>query len=204
MPHQPYPLEWPIGKPRTLVRKSSAFRALTFGRARDDVFSELRRFNAADVVLSTNVPLRHDGIPYSNWRQPEDPGVAVYFSLRAAGEPLGTSRRYYAIACDHYRKIEENLRAIAATIEAMRTIHRHGATQLLEQAMSGFAAIPPSADPSSWWAVLGFNSRPPLDAAEQRYRELVKRHHPDVGGSAPRMAEINMAIEVARAEARRS
>ena len=197
MSHSPYPLEWPLGKPRALRRKSSAFKALGFGRARDDVFAELRRFNAADIVMSTNVPLRGDGIPYANWRQPDDPGVAVYFSLR--GAHLGDSRRYYAIACDSYRKVEENMRALANTLAAMRTIERHGSSQMREQAMSGFSAIPPPADPGSWWARLGFGSRPTLDQAESRWRDLVKQHHPDRGGSPARMAEINSAIEQARA-----
>lgn len=198
MSHSPYPLEWPLGKRRSIRRKQSDFKALAFGRARDDVFAELRRFNASDVVMSTNIPLRGDGIPYANWRQPEDPGVAVYFSLRAVGEPLGTPRRYYAIACDSYRKVEENMRALANTLAAMRTIERHGSSQMLEQAMSGFAAIPPPVDPQSWWARLGFGSRPTLDQAESRWRDLVKQHHPDRGGSPERMAEINAAIEQAR------
>jgi hypothetical protein len=196
--HQPYPLEWPLGKPRTKWRSSSKFRDLAFGKARDDLFRALKNFAASDVVLSTNIPLRLDGIPYSGWRQPEDPGVAVYFSLR--GEKYSDPRRYYAIACDAYRKVEENMRALVHTIEAMRTIERHGSSQLLEQAMSGFTALPPPADPGSWWAVLGFATKPNLAQAKTRWRELVAEHHPDRGGSHERMQRLNAAMSAAERE----
>lgn len=198
MSHQPYPLEWPLGKPRTRFRQSSRFKALAFGKARDDVFRELKNFNARDVIMSTNVPLRLDGIPYSGWRQPDDPGVALYFSL--AGERYSDPRRYYAIACDAYRKVEENMRALVHTIEAMRTIARHGSSQLLEQAMSGFAALPPPADPGSWWVVLGFRVKPPLATAKARWRELVAEHHPDRGGTHEQMQRLNAAMAAAETE----
>lgn len=202
MSHTPFPLEWPIGKARTRNRSSSRFKALAFGKARDDVFRELRNFGtlgARDIVLSTNIPLRIDGLPYSGWRQPDDPGVAVYFSLPGAKHT--DSRRYYAIACDSYRKVEENMRALVHTLEAMRTIERHGSSQLLEQAMSGFAALPPPADPGSWWAVLGFTTKPTLTQAKARWRELVAEHHPDRGGTHEQMQRLNAAIAAAELEA---
>ena len=46
---------------------------------------ELKRLGARGMVLSTNVELRQDGLPYSNRRRPEDPGVAVMrFEVEAA------------------------------------------------------------------------------------------------------------------------
>jgi hypothetical protein len=196
MGHQPYPLEWPLGKPRAAARKASHFKALGFGRARDDLFAELKRFGAQRVVLSTNVPLRLDGIPYANMAQPHDPGAAVYFELGS-----GTRVRYYAIACDAYRKVEENLRALVHTLDAMRTIERHGSSQMLEQAMSGFAALPPANAMGTWWRILGFDDRPTLDEAKIRYRELVTKHHPDRGGSEAMMVALNEAIRAAGGEA---
>lgn len=198
MAHQPYPLEWPLGKGRTRVRTSSRFKALAFGRARDDLFKELKNFSARDIVLSTNIPLRLDGLPFSNWRQPDDPGVVVYFSL--AGESWKAPRRYYAIACDGYRKVEENMRALVHTIDAMRTIERHGSSQLLEQAMSGFAALPPPPDAEAWWSVLGFTSKPTLDQAKTRWRSLIQIHHPDRGGTETQMKRLNDAMQRAESE----
>lgn len=201
MSHQPFPLEWPIGRARTpsRKRKSSAFKALGFGRARDDLVAELRRFGARDVVLSTSIPVRLDGLPLASFsRQPDDPGVAVYFSL--SGESREAPRRYYAIACDGYRKVEENLRALVHTIAAMRTIERHGSSQLLEQAMSGFAALPAEGESGAWWTTLGFAERPNLADAKTRWRELVAQNHPDRGGSPDRMVVLNDAIDRAERE----
>ena len=45
---------------------------------------------------------------------------------------------------------------------------------------------------------LGFTVRDELtpEIIKKRYRELAKKHHPDRGGSAARMAEINQAVEI--------
>lgn len=192
--HVPYPLEWPVGRPRTTSRKKSDFSDLAFAKCRDDLLAELRRFGARQVVLSTSVPLRRDGLPYSNLGQPDDPGVAVYFTI-GTGKP-----RYYAIACDQYRKVEDNMRALVHTIAAMRTIDRHGGSQLLEQAMSGFTALPPADQPKPWRSVLGVSLQASWAVVRERHRELVLRHHPYRGGSAERMAEINRAFEDAEKE----
>ncbi len=201
MSHQPYPLEWPIGRPRTesWKRSKSAFTALSFAKTRDDLIAEIRRFGARDVVLSTDVPLRGDGIPMAGLPQPRDPGVAVYFSL--SGETSKSPRRYYAIACDGYKKVEENMRALVHTIASMRTIERHGSSQLLEQAMSGFAALPAKGESGSWWSVLGFMEKPRLADAKARWRDLVAQNHPDRGGSPERMVQLNDAIDRAEREA---
>jgi cytochrome c5 len=47
------------------------------------------------------------------------------------------------IACDSYSTVRANMRAVGATVEALRAIQRHGATSLLERAFTGFAALPP-------------------------------------------------------------
>ena len=41
---------------------------------------ELRRSYTTDLILSMNVDLRRDGLPYANYKEPIDPGVAVYFN----------------------------------------------------------------------------------------------------------------------------
>ena len=62
-----YPLAWPEGRARTsyLMRERAKF-VTTFARARDDVFHEVEllvgRHVKVDVVLSTNVALRRDGL----------------------------------------------------------------------------------------------------------------------------------------------
>jgi hypothetical protein len=68
------------------------------------VVDELRRMHVAqrDVVISTNLRLRNDGLPLSKQREPEDPGVAVYW--KKDGKNL-------VIAADCYTKIADNLAA---------------------------------------------------------------------------------------------
>jgi DnaJ-domain-containing protein 1 len=74
---------------------------------------------------------------------------------------------------------------------------------MLEQAFSGFAALPP-AGPKPWREVLGVHGvsgEMAREVARTRYRELAAEAHPDrAGGSHERMAEINAAYEAAKLE----
>lgn len=195
--HAAFPLSWPTGRPRTPnTRRRSAKFTLNFGAARDELLEELRRLSARNIVISTNIPTRRDGIPYASAAQPDDPGVAVYFDRFH----IGKGTRSYVIACDSYKRIEWNLRAVGVTVEALRTIQRHGATEMLEQAFTGFAALPPVRE-EHWSEVLGLD-RGTASHADVRaaVRELAKTHHPDVGGDGERMAEINAACASALLE----
>lgn len=183
MKHTSWPLDWPTGQPRTPPGKmrKSKFRTLSFSAARDGLLNEVRRFGGSNVVLSTNMPLRRDGMPYATGKPGPDQGVAIYFSRQP-----GRTVKHYAIACDVYRTVAENMRAITATLEAMRTIERHGSSSLLEQALSGFAELPPASEPEpeprsrAWWDVLGFTRRPAdPDVVRRRWHELAAKHHPD-------------------------
>ena len=55
-----------------------------------------------------------------------------------------------------------------------------------------------AADP---FAVLGVAPGAPLDEVTASYRELAKRRHPDRGGDAAAMAEINAAYDLLRSDA---
>ncbi|TXH52786.1 MAG: J domain-containing protein [Desulfurellales bacterium] len=186
-----YPLHWPANRSRTLrdLRQNSSFKVPSFGRVRDELMRELSLLGAKNIVLSTNVPVRLDGLPYSGMRQPEDTGVAVYFTH---------GKRQMAFACDRWHKVEDNLRAVQRTIEALRGIERWGSGDMLEAAFTGFQALPAPAAGRDWSSVLGCPKDSPLDIIENHYRDLVKKHHPDAGGSAEKMAELNAAIAQAR------
>lgn len=186
-----YPLAWPAGQARTAAhrRQRPKFEAGTFAQARDGLLAELRRLGAANVVLSTNVELRRDGLPYADRRQPDDPGVAVYFSRKG---------RDLAIGCDRWAKVEDNLRAVADAIECIRTIERRGTGQMVDAAFAGFAALPPGphpAGPLAWWEVLGVYAHTPDDDVRTAYRAWALKHHPDRGGDPAKMAELNAAFE---------
>lgn len=195
-----YPLTWPDRQKRTDYsrRRDSKFE-LELGRARDELLRELKLLGAENVVLSSNVPLRRDGLPYADTSEPKDPGVAVYFERRVGWDSATqrTIRKPFVIACDSYRKVKWNFRAVGVTVEALRTIQRHGASEMLEQAFTGFAALPPVQPKKLWWNILGVEEHAGPERIRAAYRELAVIHHPDKGGSAERMAEINVAYQEA-------
>ena len=96
-----------------------------------------------DSIVSTNLKLNLAGLPRGDQGEPSDPGVAVYFQKKS-----GPMR---VIAIDAYRRVRDNLAAIAATLEAMQAIERHGGAQILERAFTGFDALPA---PKKWWDIL--------------------------------------------------
>lgn len=129
-----FPLAWPEGRDRTAPKARIAGRfKIGWRAAYDQLLDEAERLHEGDrdVVVSTNIPLGSDGLPVISLAgaRVADPGVCVY--VWRGGRP-------YAIACDTYREVRQNLRALWATIRALRTIRRHGAAALLEQSMVGF------------------------------------------------------------------
>jgi len=207
-----YPLQWPEGWPRTgsFMRKRGHFGKmtrqagasystkadLTMGQAMDRVRSELALLgvNAVDdMIVSTNLRLNLSGLPSSDQGEPLDPGVAVYFQKKA-----GAMR---VIAIDAYDLVRDNLAAIAATLEAMRAIERHGGTQILERAFTGFAALPA---PKRWWDILQVRQDASVEIIEASFRRLARDRHPDRGGSDAQMAELNEARQAAHVARRGS
>lgn len=105
------------------------------------------------------------------------------------------------MAIDRYTRVADNLAAVAATLDAMRAIERHGGAEILNRAFLGFAALPQNAS-QPWREVLGIEGAASLDLVESRFRALVKVHHPDYGGEKERetFEKIVQAREAARME----
>lgn len=195
MTFEAYPLSWPAGRPRTEHwRRERAKFDVTFARARDNIVREVQllaggRFaRDPEIVISTNTALRRDGLPLANQRQPDDPGVAVYFLHK---------KRKMSFACDRWDRIEHNMQAIAKTIEALRGIARWGTGDMLEAAFTGFTALPTPGAARTWWDVLGVAAGAAPSEIRDAYRRLASQHHPDRGGDQTRMAEINDAYRKA-------
>ena len=157
-----YPLSWPDGEPRTppaQQRTSSPFQ-VTPDKALRDLYRELERFKARDVILSSNVPVRSDGLIYADAarRRIEDPAVALYFDLDGQN---------VSICCDLYLRPDDNIRALFKIVEAMRTIERYGGKRLSQKSFVGFAALPP---PPDCWKSLGI-SKGVGEALNERMRK---------------------------------
>jgi hypothetical protein len=183
-----FPLQWPHGQPRTKVRTQSAYR-VTPQAAYGEMIDELSRFGAQNVAVSSNMPLRRDGTPYRDALDEPltDPGVAVWFNKGS---------RRIALAVDQFSLPWENCRAIFIAVEAFRAIERSGAKQVLDQAFTGFAALPPPSGQRAWRDVLGLYGSPSTTEVSARYKLLAREH----AGDEARMKEINIARDAAMKE----
>ena len=185
-----YPLQWPDGWPRTPSHKrgKSRFTGQTYNQIRQ-LQNELRLLGAKNVVISSNVPVRNDGLPYAEAakRRYDDPGVAVYFTLK--GKPLSMAR-------DRYLTPWENMRSLVLTIDGLRSMERHGGSTMMDRAFSGFAQLPKPSG-ADWWEVLQVRPDASRDVIDANFKRLARDRHPDRGGSDHQMAELNRARDQA-------
>ncbi|MHB1952359.1 MAG: DnaJ domain-containing protein [Sulfobacillus sp.] len=203
-----FPLQWPEGWPRAKSREHARFHSterkysstpggssynikkdLSVADALERGLSELQKLGIKrdDIVISTNLETRLDGLPRSNQSNPHDPGASVYWQTKKSGMKV--------LAVDRFYRVADNLAAIAGTLAALRSIERWGGGQILDRAFTGFAALPAPGTKPDWRQVLGVaphESDP--DKIKAAYRIAASRAHPDKeGGSNDRMAEINRA-----------
>ena len=137
MSRSPYPLQWPEGWKRTVNRQGrgtspgqAKFEG-QFARDRDSVIRQLKR-RGSNIVITSDLPTRNDGVPYAD-AFARDPGIAVYWVEK------GHER---VIACDRWKTHALNMRAIDLSLEALRGLDRWGASEMVERAFAGFAALP--------------------------------------------------------------
>jgi hypothetical protein len=179
-----YPLHWPVGRPRTQRSERSRFD-VGAAQARDDLLNEVRLLGGGNMVISTNIPLRNDGLPYAKYhgKEPEDTGVAVYFSYK--GQPM-------CFSCDRWDKVRDNMRAIQKTIAAMRGIVRWGTGDMVQQTFTGFALLE-APKKHLWYEVLKCYCDASPEDVKLSYRTMLKATHPDHGGSAEAFQEVQEA-----------
>lgn len=126
-----------------------------------------------------------------------DPGVVIEFDRRWHRPGHGTVDHHFAFPCDTFTNWQDNLRAIALSLEALRKVDRYGVTSHGEQ-YAGFAALPPStevkmfdtADEAARWLIMVLELGCTIDDLlsdsgfrSSIYRLAAKRFHPDAGGS---------------------
>jgi hypothetical protein len=187
-----YPLQWPEGWSRTPAdqRKNSAYK-VTPGKALRDLLTSVIKLGGVLPIVSSNLPVRRDGFPYTNVAQPTDPGVAVYW-VRGG--------RQEVMACDRWNRSWENMRAIYHGIEGLRAMERAGATQIMERAFQAFAL--PSGK-KTWRQVLDIepNYTPSAEMLKKSARALMAKYHPDrTDGDEEKFKEVQRALAEALLE----
>lgn len=188
-----YPLQWPPAWPRTKYREQARFDT-SFARARQQLLRELDLLGATGVVISSNIMLRQDGLPYANQKQPEDRGIAVYFTLNGEQQ---------CIPCDKWTRTEDNLQAIRKTVEALRGLERWGAKEMVNAAFRGFKALPETIimgehTSKAWWEVLQVSQHADWEVIEAAYKRLLHKTHPDKGGTDFEFQELQVAYRQAK------
>lgn len=182
------PLERWVGA-RTKGRRNATFRA-KYTQTLDLLESELNHLRAKNITIEAGFRLdqiRNDGWPRSSAGKPSEPGVILSFTAKGGN---------VAMPCDTFSDWEDNLRAIALSLEALRAVDRYGVTKSGEQ-YRGFAQLPapgstePSMDVQSAATMLATfstkHSWSELLRDERAYREaLANAHratHPDLSKS---------------------
>jgi hypothetical protein len=175
--------EWP-GKPTPAYQRKSAPFKSTYERTKKDMERELAHLGARDVLLEADTDesqVRLDGQLRSNAKL-RGPGVVITCNV---------GKDTYRFPCDRFKHWDDNVRAIALTLERMRAVDRYGVTLNKEQ-YAGFKALPRSVKvPDSRDAAIAvlrkmsgvFISQ---DAARDTlviaFRSARRRTHPDSGG----------------------
>lgn len=183
-----FPLHWPQGYPVTEYRTESKFKC-TFAEARDGIYYELDRLGSEAYFISCNINRNKSGQLIAGRLVYDNPGVAVYFKYN--GEQK-------VIACDKWKYIHENLRAIEKSLEAIRGLDRWGCTNIISQAVSGMKELPMNAGNSSrsWWQVLEALQNSSDELIENNYKRLRKQYHPDMpGGDNDKFVAVQKAYE---------
>ncbi|WP_439030255.1 molecular chaperone DnaJ [Gordonia terrae] len=162
--------------------------------------SDPRRFVAPSVlqIAMREQDFRLDGMPRANAR-PEHPGVILSVESHARGS--------LSFPCDKYLTWQDNLRAIALSLEALRRVDRYGTTPNAEQYTGwkqlpggGGAGAPSTAD--SEMVILSYADLPIGETATlgHAYRRARANSHPDRhGGDRAAWDAVEAAAAVLRA-----
>lgn len=102
------------------------------------------------------------------------------------------------LTMDTQERAVDNLRVLYLAVEAVRLNEARGIADVVESAYLQLAAPPKRRDP---YEVLGIRPDAPLAVAEAAWKALIRKAHPDAGGSAEQVKELNQAIEEIRNQA---
>ncbi|MFT4281210.1 hypothetical protein [Microbacterium sp.] len=144
---------------------------------------------------------RLDGRPRAS-AVPEHPGVIV---------SLDSKFGHLSYPCDTFTTWQDNLRAVALALEALRKVDRYGVTKRGEQ-YRGFLALEATAAPAGFptaddaldflWQVVAPGAFVDRDALQPKtlLRRAQQSAHPDRGGSASVFQRVSLAEAKLRQE----
>ena len=198
--------KWPIEPTPQDARRKSQFSA-KWQQTLDLLEHELDCVDADDITIEGFFvwrDIRNDGWPKVTAR-PTQPGVILSFTTLAG--PM-------MMPCDTFLYWEDNLRAIALTLEALRKIDRYGAARKGQQ-YTGWLGLPAAsvADEAKELAKILCKAAALPETAisrvvteqtyfDQVWREAVRRSHMDTGGAQANTAtfqEVLLARDSLRA-----
>jgi hypothetical protein len=187
------PIEtWP-GKPTT-NRQRARFRA-RYSDTLKLLESELDHLDARSAVIQIALEredIRQDGMPRAS-ASPKWPGIIVSFHSKHG--PL-------SYPCDTFADWQDNLRAIALSLKALRDVARYGVTKTGEQYKGWAKLTGPSMTAEDAAVFIAKHAalrliRPPVssplfrDWLKMAYRAAAMNLHPDRGGNAADFAKLD-------------
>jgi hypothetical protein len=207
--------KWP--EKDTKDRDSARFKATWF-KTKELLIAELEKVNARDIELRTmhdDSQRRSDGWPRAD-KQPAHPGAILVFEKYIGWDPETKQSRYELLRfpCDTFRLWEDNVRAIALALAALRQIDRYGVKTGSQYA--GFKALPaadiganglsPELAADFIATAAGMGNVPSVAKsiiensvfAESVYKTAAKTLHPDKGGNAQEFAKLEGAMRLVR------
>lgn len=185
-------LDWPRGWDRTHSGDRTRNNRFEKGlrESIDELEAELERVGVDDWRLSTAAEhqKRNPKYPYAD-ANPDDPGAVVRWSMD--GEQ-------YAVACDAYTRLRDNVRSLLLYIREKRKMENRP----VETGESEFAnaRLPPAdgdavAGERPNYVVLGVDPDASEDEIVAAYREKAKDVHPDRNGDEEEFRRLKQAKE---------
>lgn len=175
----------------------------TFTRTTRLLRRELEMLGATGLLVELDIrerDIRLDGYPRADARQVGHPGVRVDFQSKHGPVRMETAE---------FSTWQDNLRAIALSLEALRAVDRYGVSKRGEQ-YRGWRALPMSTNPEDaiqtpdqavhaiHSVVDDLFSADDVAGAFRReaVREALRRAHPDTGGDDETFRKVRRSQEV--------
>ncbi len=177
----------PLTDPRPPVAWNRSKFAAPFTATVRLLARELRHLDAKRIVLELDyrdADLRLDGYPRANARLGSP---AVTLSFESKHGPL----RY---STGEYDDWQDNLRAIALSMESLRAVDRYGVSKRGEQ-YRGWRALPTSTDPADAIQTVD-QARAVLAEYGGDWRRAAAATHPDKGGDPDEFRKVMRAKEL--------